>query len=222
MLNGQKVEIKTGGNFDPIPMDKYTVQIVDVNLVTQLKFQSTEEEEVLNYQFTVLDDKEMEVTSDGGEKATGTTRGRNLWKRCRLAMNNRSWLGKLAKAALGRDLTKEEVAGFDPESIIGKQVDVMVEQSASKDGQKIFNNIVAFNQTVKPLQPVDPKDVAKTGQVLEKKTVSATAPDADDEADALISETKKIETPDESPDEVADLEAKLAEAKRKKEAVAKK
>lgn len=218
MLNGQKVEIKTGGNFDPIPMDKYTVQCVDVKLVKQLKYQSTEEEEVLNYQFTVLDDKEMEVTNESGVKEKASTRGKNLWKRCRLVINNRSWLGQLAKAIVGRDLTKEEVAAFDPESIIGKQVDVMVDQTTSKDGQKVFNNILTFNKNVKPLKAVDPKEVVKTGEVVEKKTVSATAPDADDEADKLVSNMKQEELSEEGADEVADLEKKLAEAKKKKEA----
>lgn len=218
MLDGKKVEIKAS-EFDPIPMDKYTTQIVDVNLITQLKYQSTEEEEVLNYQFAILDDKPMETSS--GEKAS--TRGRFLWKRCRLTFNKRSWLGKLAIAAIGRDLTKEEIADFDVESLVGKQVDVMVEQKESKDGTKIFNNVVTFNKTAKELEPMEEKDIAKTGKVVEKKTTSATAPatapDADNEADELIDDLKKEGEEEES---IEEMEAKLKKAKAKKKAALKK
>ena len=35
MLEGKKVEITTNEGFAPIPMDKYTTMIVDVNLITQ-------------------------------------------------------------------------------------------------------------------------------------------------------------------------------------------
>ena len=59
MLNGAKVTIKAGGSFDPVPADKYTLQILDVSLVTQFNKFKGEEQEMLNYQFGILDDKEM-------------------------------------------------------------------------------------------------------------------------------------------------------------------
>lgn len=217
MLQGQKVEIKTT-SFDPIPMDKYTCLITDVNLVNQLKYQSTEEEEVLNYQFQVLDDKPM--TTEGDIEAS--TRGRFLWKRCRLSLNSKSWLGKLAKAVVGRDMTKDELDSFDPESLVGKQVDIMLEQAESKDGQKVFNNIVAFNKTIKLLEPLDNKEVAKVAPVVEKKTAPAVAPDADNEADQLVAnlnvEEKEVGEILDAPEdaEIAEMEKKLAEAKKKK------
>lgn len=230
MLNGQKVEINLGGNFDPVPMDKYTVQCVDVNLVTQTKFQSSEEEEVLNYKFAILDDKPMEVTNEKGEKVEGSTRGKFLWKRCRLAMNDRSWLGKLAKAAYGRALTKEEIQAFDAESIVGKQVDVLVEQK-EKD-EKIYVNITSFSKTMKPQKPMDESSLKKTGQVKTQATAPAVAPDADAEADKLIGEINEeagntTDTPnspaDDSGDEdVKELEAKLKAAKAKAAAAKKK
>jgi len=221
MLNGQKVEINLGGNFDPVPMDKYTVQCVDVNLVSQQKFQSTEEEDVLNYKFAILDDKPMEVTDENGEKKDGTTRGKYLWKRCRLAMNDRSWLGKLATAAFGRSLTKEEMKAFDAESIVGKQVDVLVEQT--EKGEKTYVNITSFKKTVKPLTPMDDSELKKTGQVKEQATAPAVAPDADEEADKLINQVKEEEvavpaTEGEDDPEVLELQLKLAKAKAAKAA----
>lgn len=223
MLGNVKVEIKKGGDFDPVPMDRYTCAIVDVNLVSQFNQFQGKEEDVLNYQFQILDDKEM-PTKDGGEAAT--TRGRYLWKRCRPAINNRSWLGKLAKAAFGRDLTNAEIDTFDAESVVGKQVDVMVEQSESKDGQKVFNNIVAFNKTAKPLALVD--NAKEPGQVVEKTTQPATvapgAEEADNFVEGLKAETKpapakepeEVEEDEDDDPEVIALKLKLAKAKAKK------
>lgn len=227
MLNNVKVEIKKGGDFEPVPMDRYTCMVTDVNLVSQFNQFQGKEEDVLNYQFQILDDKEM-PTKDG---EAATTRGRYLWKRCRPAFNNRSWLGKLAKAAMGRDLTSAEIDAFDPESVVGKQVDVMVEQSESKDGQKIFNNIVAFNKTVKALQAVEA--TKETGQVVEKTTQPATVAPGAEEAESFL-DSVNAATPTEqkpavvdegeeemTPEEIADMEAKLAKAKKKTAAVKK-
>ena len=216
MLDGKKVAIKTNEGFAPLPADKYTVQIVDVNLVSQLKYQSTEEEEVLNYQFQILDNNPMPKV-EGEEDAT--TRGRFVWKRCRLALNSRSHLGKLAAAVQGRILTKEEAEKFDPESIIGEQLDVMVEQNPSKkDPSVIFNNIISFNKVIKKLEalPIEERKV----QTVEKTTsaaVPATAPDA--EAENFVNNLEK-EGADKPADVVEeesteDLEVELIEAKLK-------
>lgn len=219
MLGNVKVEIKKGGDFDPVPMDRYTCQVVDVNLVSQFNQFIGKEEDVLNYQFQILDDKPMQTK----DSEAASTRGRYLWKRCRPAFNNRSWLAKLAKACYGRDLTSAEIDAFDPESVIGKQVDVMVEQAESKDGQKVFNNIVAFNKTLKTLEPVE-AETKQTGQVVEKNTqpVSATAPSAD-EAENFVNGLNAEDNGENAVDdeaakaeaEAAELEAKAAEAKAK-------
>ena len=222
MLNGQKINIKTGGNYLPIPMDRYTLQIKDVSLVKQFNQFVGREEDVLNYQFVVLDEKSMpETTDDAGKVIAGeTTRGRFLWKRCRPALNAKSWLGKLANAAIGRDLTKDEQATFDPESIIGKQVDVMVNQSENKDHSQIFNNVVAFSKTVKPLAPFE-DGVAGSQKVLETSTVPVTAPkdDPDEFADTLAAEGKAKETggkvePVEGTDDEAAAQAEVEAAEK--------
>lgn len=218
MLGNVKVEIKKGGDFDPVPMDRYTCQIVDVNLVSQFNQFVGKEEDVLNYQFQILDDKPM-PTKDG-EKEAATTRGRYLWKRCRPAFNSRSWLAKLAKAAYGRDLTNAEIDAFDPEAIIGKQVDVMVDQAESKDGQRTFNNVVTFNKTLRPLEPVAETEEKKSGNVVEKSsTPIAPAPSANEAENFVAGLEKEAKAPEaeaeEESDDVADLEAKLAAAKKK-------
>ncbi len=189
MLNGVKPEIKIGGDYDTIPMDKYTTQIVDVNLEEVTKWQSVDKEEVLNYKFVILDDKEIE----GEAGNVSSTRGRFLWHKIRLVYGPQSWLAKLAKAVIGRDLTKEEVETLDVESLVGKQVDVMTENKDSKDGTRTFTNIKVFSKTKKELEPIG--DVAKA-QVVEKTTVPVTAPK---DADAFLGNLKKEAAVTEKP-----------------------
>lgn len=210
MLDGAKVKIRVGGDFDPIPMDKYTCQIADVNLVKQFNPYKGEEVEMLNYQFAILDEKPMPDKADGSNP--GTTRGRFLWKRCSLSMSEKSWLMRLAKAAEGRNFTKAEMESFDPESIIGKQVDTMVEQSPSKDGTVIYNNIVTFSKTLKELPKLDLKGISKT---VEKATVAAVAPEEED-PEAVVAELEGEAKGSEQADaeaEALDLAAKAAAAK---------
>ena len=219
LQKGQKPDVKVGGDFEPVPADKYTTLIVDTNMIQQQKYQSIEMEDIMNYQFAILDDKPM--PKKDGEKEEKTTRNRYLWKRCRLVLNKNSWLGKLAKAAVGRDLTKEEMESFDVESIVGKQVDVMVEQKESKDGQRIFNNILSFAKPVKELEPVEFE--AKEEGAVEKSTVPAEAPKTKSEVDEFIDEIdakKETSKPDDDV-EVLELELKLARAKEAKAAKAK-
>ena len=179
MLDGKKVKVSSGSEFDPVPMDRYTCQITDVNLIKNFnKFQSAEEDN-LKYTLTILDDKPM-ATKDGKQT---TTRGRLLWHRCRIVINDRSWLGKLAAAVVGRNLTKDEIEAFDPEGIVGKQVDVVVTQDPSKDGARVYNNISAFGKTAKQLEPVQDEQRNPVVYVSESKPVSVpkTAPAGEEE-----------------------------------------
>jgi hypothetical protein len=134
-----KVEISVGGSFDPVPADKYVCQIVDVNAVRQFNKFKNEEETRLNYQFVILDDKKE-------DDKLKSLRGRFLWKRTSLSLHEKSWLFKLASGVAGKPLTQEEKEKFDPESLVGKRVDCMVEQKPSADGSKIWNNVISFSK----------------------------------------------------------------------------
>lgn len=127
-------------SFDPLPDDKYTVQIVDVNAVeAPNSFKGGAMETKLNYQMVIVDEKKE-------DKPGHSLYGRYLWKRTSLSMHEKSWLRKIAKGVYGRDLTTDEMKNFDPESLVGKNVDVFTEQSPSKDGTKIFSNIISFTK----------------------------------------------------------------------------
>lgn len=144
-----KVKIKVGADFEPLPADKYTCQIADVSLVEQFNKFKQENQEMLNYKLVVLDDNKIDKIPN-----PETTRGRYLWKRCSMTMSPKSWLYKLAKAVHGKELTKKEQTDFDPNSIIGKQVDVMTEQATGTDGVTVYTNIVSFATNKKPLTPI--------------------------------------------------------------------
>ena len=169
MLEGKKVIIKTSEDmpdFEPIPADKYPCQIVDVNAVEQANsFKGGAMETRLNYQFVILDEKKE-------DEKLHTLRGRYLWKRTSLSLHEKSWLWKLAKAVYGRDLTIDEQKSFDPESLVGKNVDCMVEQAPSKDGTKIYSNIVSFAKAYKvglSGQKLEPFDFAEAKAKSEER-----------------------------------------------------
>lgn len=163
----QKMSIKGGGSYSLLPEGAYTCQIVDVNTVTGFNQFKGLEEEKLKYMFAVLD----ELKDDDG----GSTRDRYLWKKCGMSLNEKSWLFKLAKATLGRDLTTEELAGFDPESLVGKQVKCLIDQKPAKDGT-VWNNIISFSKADKKLEPVE--YVAKP-TVVEKSSSPIELPKSD-------------------------------------------
>jgi hypothetical protein len=163
MLNGAKTNIKVNeGTFSVLPMDKYTVQITDVNLKTQFNSFKQIEEDLLNYEFTVLDNKTMTVKDENDKDVIESIRGRKLWKRMSQNLGQKSWLGKLAEAVLG-EMTKDQKLSFDPESIIDKQCDVMVEiqEGQGKNAGNLYNNIISFAKTAKELSPFENDKSAK-------------------------------------------------------------
>ena len=219
MLTG-KVIIRTGSDFEPLPADKYTVQIADVaNLMSFNQWQG-KEMEVLKYTFIVLDDKLVAEKLGGNDMS----RGRYLWHKMSPSLSSKSWLLKLARAVYGRELTKKELEEFDPEAIIGKQVDVMVDQSPSKDGTAIFNNILSYSKNTKPLAPVEQKAgkgvIEKTTEPAREKFVDplpggddpfsseAKTDTAQEKLDAILAEDEE--------DSEEELEAKLKAMKAKK------
>lgn len=172
MLNGKKFEIKVGGEFPLLPVDKYTTQILDVNPITQYNSFKGEEQEMLEYKFAVLDEKEIPNTENSKGQ---TTRGKFIWKRVTPSWGEKSWLTKLIKAVESHDLTKDEVKKYDLESLVGKQVDIMIEHNPSKkDPSMVFANIISFSKTAKKLEPLSEGEVK--ANVVVKSSVPVNAP----------------------------------------------
>lgn len=166
-----KLDLVTG-NFDPVPMDTYTVQIADVDMKQRLNPFKGREENVLNYKFIILDDNEM---GDG----EGTTRGRFLWQSASLKLGIKTKLYAIAKAVFGRDLTDEEMEDFDARDLVGNQIRVTTNQT-EKDG-KIYTNITGFGKAKKLLEPIEVE--TKISEPVTKKTKSVLAEEEDDDND---------------------------------------
>ena len=160
MLNGYKPNIKVGNSFALIPEAMYTLQIVDVD--PEVSNYMGVDKNVLTYKFIILDTGK----DDAGEEI----RGRFMWKRCGESMGDKSWLNILATAVYGHVLTDEEKISFDPEAIIGKQVQAFIEQKTKKDGSGVYNNILKFSKATKQLESIayEPKaqTIEKTSQPL--------------------------------------------------------
>ena len=147
----KKQELK---KFKPVPLDKYQVQVTDVNLITALNNFSGVEEELLNFEFTILDKKDFDFEQDG-EQVIETTRGRRLWKRIRPVLSaggknsKASWMYKLLCAVEKKELTAEELSEFDPNTLVGQQVIAFVEVV------KEYNNITGFGPIKEEMPAVD-------------------------------------------------------------------
>jgi len=225
----RKVKIKTG-SFDPVPADKYTVQILNVDLVTR-SFKGVESEK-LNYQYVILDDKPMPEDSD-----RESTRGKYIWHAVSETFGERAWLTKLINATLGKSCSKDDLkaAGlltkddeFDANCLVGKQVDVMLDQT-EKDNVT-YNNVVNYSKTLKPLknftedsggeqvevESASKPAVAKQAEVPNlNPALDSFLDDLDSEKEKEIEETEE-EVVEEEDESLEELEAKLKLAKAKK------
>lgn len=158
MLNGKTVKISVGGEFVILDEGVYTAEVTDVNLLENvITSYAPDGKDMLDFRFRVLDEKEM--TTPDGKKAS--TRGKELRHRMTPSLNEKATMSKLVKAVLGRVPTPQEVVSFNPESLIGKQVQVVVVQSPAKDGT-IWNNIDNYMKVSTPLTAWDGEKASAT------------------------------------------------------------
>lgn len=179
----KKYEVKVGGDFSPLDMGVYQVQIVDVTAVeAPNSFKGGVMETKFNYQMAVLDDVDL---SDGTK-----ARGRYCWLRCSPVLSEKSWLLKLAIAVMGRPLTDEEQKNFDAETLVGKQVKVMIENKPSKDNTKVWSNVISVSKIAKELEKIEftPKPA-----VVEKASVGIADEAIDNQEIDPEAEIKKLE-----------------------------
>ena len=176
--------------FTPLPMDKYQVQITDINLVKQANpFKGGEEEDRLNIEITVLDnEKTMEVVNEDGKKEIEGVRGRRLWKKIAPSISpsgktsKASWLYKLLCVVEKKELKEEDLTEFSPITLIGQQIIVMVEVAGE------WNNILGFQSAEKDLEPVQNADERAKEEQISGKLVEEVE---DKELDELFKEEKK-------------------------------
>ena len=232
MLGERKANIRLN-DFKTAPSDKYTVLIADVNYKMKFNRFKNVEEEMLNFKYIILDEKPMPEEKDG------MTRGVVFTHAVSQSLGSGSWLMKLAKAVLGRDLTKEELNQespkfFNPESLVGKQVDVMITEDPNKDGTAMFNNVQSYIKNVRPLKPVEISNAGQTvvESVSQPTTKVAEVPDLNPGLNTFISDVEKgdegdkssgnPESSEEAEESLEELELKLKRAKEKKKEALKK
>jgi len=142
----KKVNIKTGSDFPALTADKYRTVIYDVELENRFNKFKGEDQEVLKYTFLIIDSKPV-VDSEY------TSQARRLWLRATPSSHVKSWFYKLAKATYNNSkMTSEDCAKIDPNDLVGRQVDCMVDAQEAKDGSgRVFNNILSLSPASQPL-----------------------------------------------------------------------
>jgi len=198
MVGSQPIRINEGKSYSPIPEDKYQVQVSDVEAIVMMNSFKGIEEERLKYQFTILDpDKTMPGDKTLGEAETVNLRGRKLWSRLAKVLSTpgatkASHLTKLVTAVYGRELEKAELAVFEPEDLIGKQLSVMVNQEASKKDGTIYNNIISYSKATGQMEAWVEDEKSKKPAVRKSEPAIAQAPeDFEKEMDAEVAKRNK-------------------------------
>lgn len=199
-VGGKKIQPIKAERFEPVPDDKYTVLITDVNEVTQFNKFKNEDEVRLNFEMAILDDAEFEYEDENGETKVENVRGRKLWWRVTPSLSpgiryKASHLYKLLCAVEGRDLDQSELHELDPDTLIGQQVSVFVEVNGE------YNNVSSVMHARKKLDtegiqtvydradeeadggPSKPEEVRPETREKYNKVANAEAEDVQDEVD---------------------------------------
>ena len=154
-----KVVGSESGDFEPLPRDVYTFELIDVEEETRTKYQLDEEEEVIKFTFACIED--------------GPYYGRRIWRRATPKLSGGkkpSNLFSVLSGLTGKQYTREECK--KPELIaspthlndlIGTQVRLSLGQKTSETTGKINNTIESFLPVKKKLPKFDP-DKKPTGE----------------------------------------------------------
>jgi hypothetical protein len=165
-----KIEKREKSAFEPIPDDKYCVELLSVvperraTYDTRLLPSDKQElETVLNFQFVVLD--------------AGDFRGRNLWANFTpaylyISKKGKNMLYQIVESLIGRELTSEDEAKLDfakIKTLIGRQASVFT--STVTKGDKSYSNIIKLIPCANKLSPLtdEEKENAKVKPKTDEK-----------------------------------------------------
>lgn len=198
MVGSQPIRVTKGQTFDAIPDDKYQLEILDVEAVVQMNYQSTAEEERLKYTFVVLNpDKTMKGKDPAGKDVTVNVRGRKLWARFSKNLTvpgapKVSNLTKLVNAVYGRELAEEELNVWEPEDIIKMQVCALVDRQPDKKDPTVFwNNITSFSHADKELEALSETEKGEKKPGVKKSQPVKPAEDFEAEMDKAAADRAK-------------------------------
>lgn len=162
--SNQSIEKKEKMEFAPLPPNVYQVELLDISLEQRPKYKEPETlENVYSFQFVLLSGKDK----DGID-----LRGRNVWANFVPSFfyvsgtYGKNALYKIVEGMLGREISQLEHENMTTDfinALVGKQVRVLIENKASKQG-KVFSNINNY-------LPVETLYNALTAEEKEKATV---------------------------------------------------
>jgi hypothetical protein len=175
-----KIKKEEKKEYPPIPENVYQCELLDITMKETNKYQSQEKENVLDFQFTLLN----------GKDKNGDLRGRNLWRNyvpmsLYIGKNGKNVLYQIIEAIQNEEMSPEQEAMLDSQainSLIGKQVRVVVKNKPDAKG-KIWSNIVSFLPIESELPGLTPEEKEKA-QVKEKKGEAVVIP-SDEELDEV-------------------------------------
>lgn len=171
-------EKKEASNYEPIPENMYTVELLDVSSESRPTYDTRNEaddkkiyEDVLNFHFVLLD----------GEENGKSLRGRSVWNNFVPAFlyiskkNGKNRLYEIVEALQKQTVTLEQEAfGIDGKylnSLIGKQTRIATENQTK--GDKTYTQIVKFYPLSTDLTPLTAEEkVEATPKPKEEKTDS--------------------------------------------------
>lgn len=167
----KKIEIpkEEKKEYPPIPQNVYQVELLDVTLEEKPKYKKPDElENVLNFQFVLLNGKDKEES----------LRGRNIWKNfvptyLYIGSKGKNNLYQIIEALIGRELDLAEEAEMSSDYInglIGKQCRIVTINKTKDD--KTYSNIDSFLVAEGDLTPLteEEKENAKVKKDKEEKT----------------------------------------------------
>lgn len=205
LQSGYKFDVREKKSFPPLPEDMYQVELFDIDMESVPdKNNPGQMQQVLKFQFVVLDDGEFEAE---GQKLK--VRGRSIWRNFVPTYlwkkgNEKNALYQITKAIIMRDLTEAEIGNFTSDFInklIGYQCRVTTLNVAGKGktADQIYTNIDKFlpkKVTVAGLTQ-DEKEKARTKKddsVSETAFPQPTAPVAEEEIPVIDPVQQVVET----------------------------
>lgn len=167
IADNMKIEFKPFEGFTPLPEDKYTVELLDIN-TKEAKGQFAKPGDMnLSFQFVLLE----------GEAEDGTSlRGRSVWANFAptTLFDNpkaKNWPGKcetwriieaLSGVEMKEEATKAGLTGEVLNALIGEQCVVFTANTVSKtDSTKVFSNIINYKVATKKLKPLTDEEKEK-------------------------------------------------------------
>lgn len=189
MINGERnFEKRETKEFTLLKNDIYQVELVDVNIEEKQKYQSSEMEEKLSFEFAILAGKDAE-----GKDARLRLLAKNFVPTYLYisTKSGKNWLYKVVEALIGRDLNKEEEAnGISANTLnflIGKQCRVLLEKVASKkDSSKFYSNIsniLSADAEMTPLTPEEKEKIKEYKKAGQEKQIQTALSDEQDIAE---------------------------------------